>query len=476
MERPKGVFISYSWTTSEHEEWVLELATRLRENGVDVKLDKWDLKEGQDVYTFMESMVSSKEIDKVLIICERAYIEKAEIRKGGVGTETQIITPEIYNDVNQEKFIPIIAERGKNGETLIPTYIKTRKYIDLSSEDTYEKGYETLLRNIFERPQYRKPGLGAPPEWLFEEEVEHNKTTGLLKQLEDAMQRVPNRVKGLSNKFIESFFECLDQFHIKEFDKSTPIDEIILNQINRMLPLRDDYIAYLESLCNYYDELDVDILTDFFERIYSYTQPYEGISLYIDCQSDHFKFIVQELFIYTFTILLNNAQYETAGEFLRSVFFVKIDSRSELCHEGYCIFRTYIKSLEEYRKGRLKLNRVSLVADLLVQRAESKKYSKAILDADLLLYYLQFIYDKEFNWPWFPSTYIYARYREIEILQRLVSKRFFNKVQPLFGMSSDQLKTKFKEFKDDTRGYNNSFERIPVLRSHINPDDICTLP
>jgi hypothetical protein len=34
--KPPKVFISYSWTTPEHESWVLELATRLRENYVAV--------------------------------------------------------------------------------------------------------------------------------------------------------------------------------------------------------------------------------------------------------------------------------------------------------------------------------------------------------------------------------------------------------------------------------------------------------
>ena len=47
MDTPK-VFVSYSWTTPEFEQWVLDVATELRENGVDLVLDKWDLKEGQD--------------------------------------------------------------------------------------------------------------------------------------------------------------------------------------------------------------------------------------------------------------------------------------------------------------------------------------------------------------------------------------------------------------------------------------------
>ena len=48
-EFPK-IFISYSWSS---EEKVLELAKRLCSDGVDVVLDKWDLKEGNDKYVFM---------------------------------------------------------------------------------------------------------------------------------------------------------------------------------------------------------------------------------------------------------------------------------------------------------------------------------------------------------------------------------------------------------------------------------------
>lgn len=36
------LFISYSWTSLLHEERVLSLAAELREDGVDVVLDRWD--------------------------------------------------------------------------------------------------------------------------------------------------------------------------------------------------------------------------------------------------------------------------------------------------------------------------------------------------------------------------------------------------------------------------------------------------
>ena len=40
MTAPK-TFVSYSWSDPQHQQWVIDLATQLRENGVDVILDKW---------------------------------------------------------------------------------------------------------------------------------------------------------------------------------------------------------------------------------------------------------------------------------------------------------------------------------------------------------------------------------------------------------------------------------------------------
>lgn len=110
MTAPK-LFISYSWSGVEHEQWVVDLAAELRESGVDVILDKWDLKEGHDAVSFMEKMVTDPEIKKVAIICDEEYAIKADGRKGGVGTETQIISKEVYEKQDQEKFVAIVCKR-----------------------------------------------------------------------------------------------------------------------------------------------------------------------------------------------------------------------------------------------------------------------------------------------------------------------------------------------------------------------------
>lgn len=75
------VFISYSHDTPDHKRWVGEIASNLVKNGVDVILDQWDLKFGEDLVKFMERGVH--EVDRVLMICTETYVQKVNEGKGG---------------------------------------------------------------------------------------------------------------------------------------------------------------------------------------------------------------------------------------------------------------------------------------------------------------------------------------------------------------------------------------------------------
>ena len=86
-EIPPRLFISYSWTPPDHEARVLRPTTELRDSGIDVILDKWDLKERQDSHAVMEQMVADSEIKKVLLVCDKEYVTKANNRSGRVGAK-----------------------------------------------------------------------------------------------------------------------------------------------------------------------------------------------------------------------------------------------------------------------------------------------------------------------------------------------------------------------------------------------------
>ena len=143
----KKVFISYSWMPAGNKDWVKKLAQRLEQDGVEVVIDYKDLKLGHDKYVFMERLVTDDTIDKVLIICNQSYKEKADSRRGGVGDESSIISSQVYGQACQEKFIPVVNEYDEKGLPCLPHYLGTRMYADLT---VFDKGYQELLKNILE--------------------------------------------------------------------------------------------------------------------------------------------------------------------------------------------------------------------------------------------------------------------------------------------------------------------------------------
>src|SRR5450759_5149568 len=100
-------FISYSWDSDGHKDWVRGLAERLRKNGVDAILDQWNLRLGHDLTSFMEESIRCS--NYTLLICTPEFSRKSNNRKGGVGYETSIVTGEIFQGINKpDKFVPVL--------------------------------------------------------------------------------------------------------------------------------------------------------------------------------------------------------------------------------------------------------------------------------------------------------------------------------------------------------------------------------
>ncbi|EGR4166566.1 toll/interleukin-1 receptor domain-containing protein [Vibrio cholerae] len=157
MTVPK-VFVSYSHDTQEHKKWVLDLATRLRNSGIDAVIDQWELGPGDDLPHFMETNLATA--DRVLMICTERYVEKANSGSGGVGYEKMIITSELLSKIDSNKVIPVIKQDASND---VPTFLKSKLYIDFSKIEDYELSFDDLVRSIHGAPLFKKPEIGNNP-------------------------------------------------------------------------------------------------------------------------------------------------------------------------------------------------------------------------------------------------------------------------------------------------------------------------
>lgn len=366
MEDPK-LFISYSWSSPTHEQWVIELANELTESGVHVILDKWDLKEGHDSLAFMEKMVTDSDISKVAIICDEIYASKADGRSGGIGTETQIISREVYENQEQGKFVAIIPERDEQGKAFLPTYYKSRIYIDLSDPDNYTDNFEKLLRWIYDKPLYIRPEIGKKPSFLDESEGISLGTTASFKRVVSAIKENKPFASGALDEYLTTFVTNVEKFRITE--KEGEYDDQVFENIDKFTPYRNEMISLFTSISQYSpSEENILKLHRFFEKMIPYMSKPQNISRWKEKDFDNFKFLIHELFLYMIAIFIKNEKFEQVNVLLTQQYYVA--GRSDHGRDamnGYGIFSTHLESFEQ-RNNRLNLKRLSLHADLLEQR------------------------------------------------------------------------------------------------------------
>ena len=453
MTAPK-LFISYSWSNAEHEQWVIDLASELRESGVDVILDKWDLKEGHDAVAFMEKMVTDPEIKKVAIICDEKYAAKADGRAGGVGTETQIISREVYENQAQEKFVAVVCGKDENGKAYLPTYYKSRIYIDLSEADRYADNFERLLRWIFDKPLYVKPELGNKPSFLSEGEHVSLGTTAIFKRCVDAIKNHKAHATGSFDEYCTVFAENLERFRISKPDGE--FDDAVIKSVEEFLPFRNEIIQLFIAIAQYApEEQFIQRMHRFFESMIPYMNRPQSISQWNEWDFDNYKFIVHELFLYALAVLLKHDRIEQANYLLQQQYYLPGNSdygRDVMVN--FIVFREYMRSFE-HRNQRLGLRRLSLRADMLKERCAGTGIDfRYLLQADFVAFMREEVEARDDYKRWWPETLIYLGHfnSPFEIFARSVSKSYFNKSKLLLSIEAPKdLEPLLKSYQDGSR-------------------------
>jgi hypothetical protein len=162
---PPRVFISYTASDDDSKKWAKGMADYLRSKGVNARIDIYHLKPGDDLPYWMTNEVIMA--DKVILICDYSYIEKADFKKGGVGWETMIIQGDmLHQGNNKSKYIAIMRE--DNTDKTLPIYVSSKYAISWlrsnSSSSLSRKNYRILIEAIFDIES--EPPIGTPPDYI----------------------------------------------------------------------------------------------------------------------------------------------------------------------------------------------------------------------------------------------------------------------------------------------------------------------
>ena len=155
---PIRVFVSYSHDSKNHMDWVLDLANRLRHDGVECELDRYNVSPSEGWPKWCKKKLM--ESDYVLVVCTSTYLQRFEgtapIGQGsGVKWEGFIITQELYDNHGQNnRFIPVVF--SESDLRFIPTLLKSSSHYILDSEDRYL----ALYRHLTAQPEIKRPPIG----------------------------------------------------------------------------------------------------------------------------------------------------------------------------------------------------------------------------------------------------------------------------------------------------------------------------
>jgi hypothetical protein len=446
--KPKA-FISYSWTSESHRELVRSWADRLITDGVNVVLDQYDLQAGHDKYAFMEKMVTDPSFTHVLIICDKVYAEKADARKAGVGTESQIISQEVYNKVEQSKFIPIWCEFSEAGEPYLPTFIKSRIGVNFSTPELVNDNWEQLIRLLFGKPLFQKPAVGKPPAYISEEKtIPLNPAVSKFATFKQALMQGRKGLSSYRDDFLAACFQYADSLRVRTQPDLDNFGKKVLEDCGQLIETRDLIVDWVlaEAGANPSDNAQFeDALTTVLEKLLELRARPNEVTSWNDVWFEAHRLFVYEIFLYIVAALLKKSAFSTLHEVFTSSYLRPASeinaSNSFTSFDSFWASSRILNTAMPPPGGGAYL---SPAAELLKRQATRNDLNfESIIEADLLSFLAASLSEHS---RWFPQTLFYASYgKMMPFFIRATQHKHFKKLSAITGIESvEELRIKAK--------------------------------
>ena len=426
--QPK-VFISYSWSSESHKETVREWANKLIHDGVETVLDQYNLNEGDDTYAFMESMVTDGTVTHVLIVCDKQYAEKSDVREAGVGTESQIISAAIYKRVKQSKFLPIVTQFDAAGEPYLPTFLGTRFWIDFSSPEASRRNWEQLLRVIYDKPIHKKPELGKTPDLLNNRlDNSFDPLHWNYKLLEDAILNGLPSVDNHRSNFLDSCIEFGDSLRVREEQNEDSFRSKFFSDSEKLRHVRNHIVNWILLESNFNSsEIFTEKLLEFLEKLYELKLRPEELSSW---KEDWFlanAIFIYETFLYIVAALLKRQSFHTLHEVFSRDYYL---STTNTFRKFGCFYADS-KSLSRIVTDPEGKNYISPSAEVIKRQADRNDLPfKSVAAAEVLVYMMALIRENF----WYPGTSNYSSYNFVpELFQKCCRQKDFKNLAIVTG-------------------------------------------
>ena len=442
--KPK-VFISYSWSSPGHQARIRHWAEQLVSDGVDVVLDIWDLKEGDDKHAFMERMVTDGSVSHVLVFSDSEYSSKADARQAGVGTESQIISGEIYSKIRQSKFLPVVCEFDDSGEPFLPTFLRSRIWIDFSSLEAANDNWERLIRVLYGKPAYEKPSLGEAPTYITTDVTVPASPAGVkFAALRQAIIQEKRRLNIYRQDFLDACCSYADALRIRVRPDITSMGQRVLEDCGKLKLVRDQIVEWvlLESRVNPSEEFG-EALVSLLERLLELKSRPPEVNSWSDVWFEAHRVFVYETFLYIVAALLKTDSFGSLHLILTNHYLLpETEASGEGRFDTFDAFHGYSETLQILASEGRRLH--APAAELIMRQADRTDIPFAdVMQAELLVLMMAVITAKS---SWYPQTLHYSsRSGAFPFFLKATRHRDFQKLAKITGVGSgDELREAVK--------------------------------
>lgn len=415
------------------------------QDGIDVVLDVWDLKEGDDKYAFMEAMVKNESVTHVLVFSDSQYAGKADARKAGVGTESQIISREVYSKVTQSKFIPVVCEFDGSGEPFLPTFLKSRIWIDFSSPEAANENWERLMRLLYGKPAHQKPVLGKPPVYVTTDvATPANPAAVKFVTLKQAILQEKPGLKLYRQDFLDACYAYADALRVRDRPDVANMGERVLEDCGKLKLVRDHIVDWvvLESKANPSEEFG-EALIAMLERLLELKSRPPEVNSWNDVWFEAHCVFVYETFLYVVAALISAGASVVLHLVLTGYYLLpETEASGSNRFDTFGAFCGHSETLQVLAPEGKRL--CSPAAELIKRQSDRRDLPfEAVMQAELLVLMMTFITEGA---RWHPQTLYYLpRSGAFPFFLRAAQHRNFLKLAQITGVeNADKLREAVK--------------------------------
>lgn len=247
---------------------------------------------------------------------------------------------------------------------------------------------------------------------------------------------------GLAIDYFEGIPDNLETFRII-YSQETNYYEILYDNIQNSLPLRDDIIKVVTLLVKYMTNNDyIEVIYWLLKSVIPFMFAKDRSLPHCDMDFYNYRFIIQEIFLYILAILLKYRKFKSLDYILSNSYYY------EGCKEAcLCTYVCFYQEMHEFSCGEKKDEKIEYFSKgkLLFKRRRDDIGFSYLMQADIIAFFRSI---KKDAIPWGPNTLdrkFLFQIIPLEVFEETASAGKFENVSLLLGVNSkEELEEKIK--------------------------------